>query len=278
MKLAVVLAPYDSGHYRSGCGLGPEALLSAGLVDALQSRGHDLVVHDIGRVGDVPGREIATGFAVCTAVAAQVRAACEDGRFPIVLAGNCLTAAGGVAGETADSIAWFDQHGDINTPETSGFGFLDGMALSSILGLCWRPMTAAIPGFRAIEPERCLLVDARDLDPDEKLLLDRLPIVRASCEEAVGQAGKLIAAGATRLHLHLDLDVHDPETLRVNRYATPGGPDPVQLRKTVCNLAQSFPVSGMTISAYDPSVDVARKVPPAVSTLLVNFLAALRKS
>ena len=30
MKLTIVLAPYDSGHYRSGFGLGPEALIAGG--------------------------------------------------------------------------------------------------------------------------------------------------------------------------------------------------------------------------------------------------------
>ena len=96
-----------------------------------------------------------------------------------MLAGNCLTTCGAVAGEAADSIIWFDQHGDINTPETSSYGFLDGMALATALGLCWRPMANAIPGFHAVDPARCMLVDARDLDPDEKVLLDSLPIIRA---------------------------------------------------------------------------------------------------
>jgi arginase len=207
-KLSIIVAPYDSGHYRSGFGSGPEAILASGLVDSLAQQGHDISVHEIGRVGGQQEREIATGFAVCNAVAAGVRAACENGRFPVVLAGNCLAAVGAVAGAEADAILWFDQHGDLHTPETSSSGFLDGMALSAVLGLCWRPMTAAIPGFRPIEAARCLLVDARDLDPGEEALLDRMPILRAACGEASGQARKL--AGASRAHLHIDLDIHDP--------------------------------------------------------------------
>jgi arginase len=278
MKLAIIVAPYDSGHYRSGFGLGPDAILDSGLAKLLASRGHDVVVHDIGKIGDVQEREIATGFAVCAAVASKVRAAHDDGRFPIVLAGNCLTAVGAVAGEAADSIVWFDQHGDLNTPETSTYGFLDGMALAAALGLCWRPMTGAIPGFRAIDPSRCLLVDARDLDPDEKALLDRLPIIRARCEEAVGQAAPLLVAGAGRTHLHLDLDIHDPSILRVNRYAAPGGPGPAELRQAVCGLLRSLSFCGMTLSAYDPSLDATAEVPPVVSRLLADFLSALESS
>ena len=39
MKLSVILAPYDSGHYQSGFGQGPEALVAGGLVDALTLAG-----------------------------------------------------------------------------------------------------------------------------------------------------------------------------------------------------------------------------------------------
>ncbi|MER8374957.1 arginase family protein [Mesorhizobium sp. M1406] len=164
MKISIILASYDSGHYHGGMGQGPDALISGGLVDALTMAGHDVAVEDIGKVGDNQEREIATGFAVCNAVATEVRLALDGGRFPIVLAGNCLTSAGAVAGEGADAIIWADQHGDLNTPETSIYGFLDGMALATVLGLCWRPMAAAIPGFKPIDPSRCVLVNARDLD------------------------------------------------------------------------------------------------------------------
>ena len=277
MRLTIVLACYDSGHHRSGFGIGPDAFIAAGLADHLRAHGHDVLVEDIGKVGDAQEREIATGFAVCAAVAAKVRTARDDGRFPIVLAGNCLTAAGAIAGEAADSIVWFDQHGDINTPETSSFGFLDGMSLSSVLGLCWRPMTVAIPGFQVVDPARCVLVDARDLDPGEKLLLEQLPIGHVSCDKAVERATALTARGATRTHLHLDLDVHDPSMLRANKYATPGGPSPDQVKQAVCGITRSLPLSGMTITAYDPTYDPEHKMPAAVKSLLVALLSALEE-
>lgn len=278
MKVSLVTAPYDSGHRDAGFGRGPRVLLAAGLADELARRGHDVAVEDIGAVGDEQGREIATGFAVCAAVAAKVSAVIEAGRFPVVLAGNCLTAAGAVAGERADSIVWFDQHGDLNTPETSTYGFLDGMALAVVLGQCWGPMARTIPGFRPVEPQNCLLADARDLDPDELELLQRLPVTRASCADAPEKAGRLGAAGIVRTHLHVDLDVHDPGALRVNRYARPGGPDPDQLRQAVCGVAASVPIAGLTLTAYDPAFDPGSRVPPVACRLLVDVLAALEKS
>lgn len=275
MKISIILASYDSGHYHGGMGQGPDALISGGLVEALTIAGHDVVVEDIGRVGDVQEREIATGFAVCNAVAAEVRLARDSGRFPIVLSGNCLTSAGAVAGEGADAIVWADQHGDLNTPETSVYGFLDGMALATVLGLCWRPMTAAIPGFQPIDPSRCVLVNARDLDPAEKQLLETLPILRTECPGVAQATERLKAAGAKRIHMHLDLDVHDPEELQANRYVSSGGPNPEQLRGAACTMALAVPVVGITVSAYDPAFDAQGDVPPLVGQLLNDLIATI---
>jgi arginase len=275
VKISIILASYDSGHYHGGMGQGPDALIAGGLVDALTIAGHDVAVEDIGRVGAEQEREIATGFAVCNAVSGEVRIAIDRGRFPIVLAGNCLTSAGAVAGEGADAIIWADQHGDLNTPETSVYGFLDGMALATVLGLCWRPMASAIPGFKPIDPSRCVLVNARDLDPAEKELLETLPVIRTECP-GVGQATqKLHAAGAKSVHMHLDLDVHDPKALQANRYTTSGGPSPEQLRDAACAMALAVPVVGITVSAYDPAFDARADVPPLVGQLLNDLIATI---
>ena len=255
MKLSIIVAPYDSGRRHEGFGNGPDASLSGGLVEMLTLNGHDVAVEEIGKIKGLDDREIATGFAVCKAVAEKVGESEAEGRFPVVLAGNCLTTCGAVAGEQADSIIWFDQHGDINTPETSSYGFLDGMALATALGLCWRPMANAIPGFHAVDPAKCMLVDARDLDPDEKVLLDRLPIIRSEVSEAADKVVGLKEAGARRTHLHIDLDVHDPDELQVNRYARSGGPPPHAVREAASCMARSVPIVGLTISAYDPAFD-----------------------
>jgi arginase len=275
VKITIILASYDSGHYHGGMGQGPDALISGGLVDALTMAGHDVAVEDIGRVGAEQEREIATGFAVCNAVSGEVRIAIDRGRFPIVLAGNCLTSAGAVAGEGADAIIWADQHGDLNTPETSVFGFLDGMALATVLGLCWRPMASAIPGFKPIDPSRCVLLNARDLDPAEEQLLNTLPVIRTECAGVAQATQKLQAVGAKSVHMHLDLDVHDPKDLQANRYVTSGGPSPEQLRDAACAMALAMPVVGITVSAYDPAFDAQADVPPQVGKLLNDLIATI---
>lgn len=273
----MILAPYDSGRRHEGFGQGPDTLLAGGLVETLTLSGHDVEVVEIDKIKGLNDREIATGFAVCRAVAEKVTESRAVGRFPVILAGNCLTACGAIAGEDADSIIWFDQHGDLNTPGTSSSGFLDGMALAIALGLCWQPMASAIPGFQPVDPAKCMLVGARDLDPDEKALLADLPVIRADVGEAADKVSGLREAGVRRAHLHIDLDVHDPDELQVNRYAEPGGPSADMVREAVSCMARSVLIVGLTLSAYDPAFDAKGDVPPAVGRLLVDFLAAMER-
>lgn len=275
MDVALIVAAWDSGHYRRRLGAGPQAILDGGLVARLKQAGHDVFPEDIGDLGlDFPA-EIATGFAVCRAVADRVRAAGARGALPIVLAGNCLAAVGAVAGESADAIVWFDQHGDLNTPETSPYGFLDGMALACVVGRCWRPMSATVNQFRPVPEDRTLLIDARDLDPDELALLSTSPIVRVPVNRAAEVAAVLAGREIRSCHLHLDLDVHDPSDLRVNHYAAPGGPSRKELRDAVCAAATLLPLAGLTVTAYDPAHDPNRAVPDAVAGLLATLLATM---
>src|ERR1700716_2040731 len=102
-------------------GAGPEALLDAGLEKALRDSGHN-VRTKIAEITKGSWRaEIQTSFELMRMLATEVRAAREAGRFPIVLAGNCSTAIGTLAGLGAEStgVAWFDAHADFNTPETT---------------------------------------------------------------------------------------------------------------------------------------------------------------
>ncbi|TIW04931.1 MAG: arginase family protein, partial [Mesorhizobium sp.] len=132
-----------------------------------------------------------------------------------------------------------------------------------------------IPGFKPVDPSRSVLVNARDLDAAEKELLEKLPIIRTECPDWKSAAQRLKADGAKRVHMHVDLDVHDPEKLQANRYTTPGGPAPEQVRMAMCGLAGPLTIAGLTISAYDPAFDPKGDVPPLVGELVVDLLSTL---
>jgi arginase len=203
----------------------------------------------------------------------------QAGRFPIVLAGNCNTAVGTLAGLGADStgVAWFDAHADFNTPETTSSGFLDGTAVAIITGRCWSQLAATVPGFAPIADERVCLVGVRDIDSLESELLESSAVklveprkLRAGLKAAL----KAIGEHVDDLYVHLDLDVLDPATAKVNNYAAPGGLTLEDVEYALSVAADNFRIRGLTVSAYDPAADGDGAAARA-ALRLITFAASL---
>src|SRR5262245_41931226 len=149
IPIQLVLVPYDTARRHWGMGSGPAHLVNHGLVEELEAAGHSVDVSIVDAAGDEMA-EVRTAFALMTGISTIVRGARDAGRFPLVLAGNCNTAVGTVAGlDYADSIGvfWFDAHGDFNTPDTTLTGVLDGMALAMLTGRCWRGPCRGVSGY-----------------------------------------------------------------------------------------------------------------------------------
>ena len=113
--------------------------------------------------------ELGTTFSILHAVSDAVRASIANRRFPILLAGGCLSSLASLSaiGTQGTGLIWFDAHGDFNTPETTPSGFIDGMAIAAITGRCWRTLTASVPGFVALPESNVALIGARDFDAEE---------------------------------------------------------------------------------------------------------------
>ena len=241
-------------------GAGPERLLDVGLERALRESGH--TVHtSIAELA--PGSwhaETQTSFELMRMLSAAVREARAAGRFPIVLAGNCSTAVGTLAGLGADftAVAWFDAHGDFNTPETTRSGFLDGTALAIITGRCWTQLAATIPGFSPIPDNRVCLIGTRDLDAPERALLDESSVDVIEPNEVrsgLSRTLKRIRQQVDSIYVHLDLDVLDSAVAVANSYALSGGLTLEDLDDALAHIAGEFRIAGVTLSAYDPAVD-----------------------
>src|SRR4051812_22939234 len=97
MKVEIIAVPYDSGHGNRRMGRGPDHLLGSGLADALRAGGHEVEVSRVSSNSDFP-TEVGTSFELYRALAGKVRAARQEGRFPLVLSGNCGSSLGTLAG------------------------------------------------------------------------------------------------------------------------------------------------------------------------------------
>ena len=246
-------------------GAGPTRLVALGLVDHVRERGGRVELHELAPSDGTWVAEIGTAFDLDRQLADAVAAARIGGAFPLILAGNCITSVGTIGGIGAGTtgVLWFDAHGDFNTPETTVGGFLDGMALATIVGRCWTSLAAGVPGFAPVAEENVVLVGAGDLDPAEAELLaaSRITHVRA---EGVAECLELALEGLGRrvdhLYVHVDLDVLDASEGRANGYAGGRGLSRTDLVGAIATAGRHCRVAAGAISAYDPSFDAEGRI------------------
>lgn len=260
----LILVPYDSGQRAVRMGRGPEHLVERGLGDALADDGHHVTVTHVESTVE-PAAEVAVTFDLARGIARAVRAARGEGHVPLVLAGNCISALGTLAGLDSrhTGVLWLDAHGDLNTPETTSSGFLDGMALATLTGRCWRGMAAAVPGFNPLPDHRIALIGARDLDPPEEALASALGIrrvgaadlARDGARQAIAPLVGRMAQAIDRFYVHVDLDVLDPDVAVVNQFGAAGGLSLQEVLTVVDLAARTSGIAAASLTAYDPAGD-----------------------
>jgi len=208
--------------------------------------------------------EVADSFDVIRSVRAAVSEAIQDGRFPLVLAVNCFTSLGTVAGVGRDlGVVWFDAHGDFHTPQSTPTGFLDGMGLAMLTGDGWDELRA---GLRSVPPENALLVAARDFEPTEIARIEASDLRRADMDTLKAALDEL-AARVEAVYVHIDLDVLDPSVAHANVLAVEGGPDAEQLEQALDAVSERFEIAAAALTAYDPTQDRESRVPEIAARL-----------
>lgn len=271
MDVRILAVPYDSGRREWRMGRGPEQLLRAGLEDALRARGHRVEAERL--EADAETGEVAGTFLLARTLAERVREAAPA--FPLVLSGSCSAALGVLGGVGPAGVLWLDAHADLNTPESSRSGMVDGMSLAMATGRCWTGIAGTIRGFLPVPDEFVVLAGARDLDPGERVILARsgiagvdVPRVREEgVAAAFGPALAALAERVNRLYLHVDLDVLDPAEARANHFAARGGLTLDEVEAAVRLAGSRLELAGATLSAYDPDADAGGKVPPAAARI-----------
>ncbi|HBS75003.1 MAG: arginase [Microbacterium sp.] len=189
----------------------------------------------------------------------RVREALErelaDGSEPtIVVGGDCGVALGAVSAIASSDLAlvWFDAHADLNTPESSPSGAFGGMVLRALLGDA--PARLALPT-GTITTDRVVLAGSRDLDPAEVDFLAGSAI-RTLAPDAFAEParfGEAVAAtGATRVHIHVDLDVLDPAAMSGVSQPVPFGPSVAEVVAAIRAVREVLPCAGATLTGFSP--------------------------
>jgi arginase len=267
--IRIIAVPYDSGHQDRRMGVGPQHLLDNGLGASLRPDGQGVTVTTVRHEREPPA-EVATAFELQDLVSRQVRAALDEGQLPLVLSGNCNTAAlGSLAGAGPEDlgIVWFDAHGEFNTPETTMTGFIDGMGLAIAVGHCWKEMVKGVPGFSPIPEENVVMAWVRAVDVAEQERFDASGVTVVG-PDAEGQGLRALAdaldglrSRVGRVYVHLDLDVLDAAKVgKANEFATHEGMEVGQLEAALGMVRERFAVAAAGIASYDPSFDTDGRV------------------
>src|SRR5687768_18452766 len=118
-SINTLYVPYDSGHKNVRMGGGPLHLQTHSAAARLRSAGFE-VTEKIVDLTHAFSPEVRTAFELHRLVGDAVREALAAGAFPLVVAGNCNTAAIGTIaeGSTKDTgIPWLDAHDDREPPD-----------------------------------------------------------------------------------------------------------------------------------------------------------------
>ncbi len=271
--IAIVGVPTALGGHLSGMELAPAGLRALSLVDMLRAA-PGLAGAELRDAGDVaiepgflpdPDPRAKNRGAICAflprerdLVAAALRDSSDAGRTRLlILGGDCTAHAGAMAGLRAArpgdryAIAWFDAHGDFNTPDTTPSGNVWGMPFAMLCGRGDPDLVAAADGPTVMEQDAALF-GGQVLDETESRMLASSRVAQFGAGMLGTKAGLAAVEGwahsvATRvdgIYVAFDMDCLDGAE---GWAVTMPEPDGLALETAVATiqvLAAAMPVVG----------------------------------
>jgi arginase len=280
-ELRLICHPFHNGLEGVDMGAGPLRLVGdPAITNELREQGWDVRVETI-ETPDPADPEIIRVVEGDRRLARRVRAARERAAFPLVLAGNCNSCLGTVAGLGPVGVVWFDAHADFDTPDLS-LGFFDGMGLAILTGNGWERLRGTIPGLTPVDERDVVLAGVRDLEEHQRPPLEAsamrvLPGPSFEANDFLRALDDLRRRQA-RTYLHIDLDVLDTSVGRANRFAAAGGLTARQLEWAVETVFRRCTVVGAALTAYDPALDEDGRMARAASRVIAAVARSALRS
>jgi arginase len=285
--------PVQDGAGRLGCEMGPAALRTAGLADAITGLGHRLT--DMGTLSPPPPLQVRHGNPALKKLAqvagwikevANVAYAGSEDGMCIFMGGDHSLSAGTVAGIARRAAAlgrplfvlWLDSHSDFHNLDSTVSGNLHGVPLAYLTGQSG--FEGVFPRLSAVvPPDRVALLGTRSIDNAERLLLSKTGItvydMRAIDEHGIrpplASLLERVAAAKGLLHVSLDVDFLDPGIAPAVGTTVPGGATFREAHLVMEMLHDSGLVFSLDIAELNPFLDERGRT----ATLLVDLLASL---
>lgn len=307
-SITIIVSPYHVGLKNIRVGRGPHALLEGGLVKDIKQilpKEFALNVEEISLVQtvltEVEG-DIGRSFAVLRHISEAVRKAVQQDSWPLVLSGNCMDVVavnaglnllaeegskkGPISEKKTREVIWFDAHADLETPDTTGSGYLDGMGGSMLLGEGFSNLLGTVPGYSTIEGRQLLGVGFRDFSELEekkisgngvRVVYGKKPLNHGHYLADLASAlDNNNASGLVDSVLHLDVDVLDTSVGRANEFAVEGGLGEQDLIDCMDLIGDKRGVKAMHVASLNPEYErwenTARVASRAIVRVIQNVL------
>ncbi len=294
--VGVLGVPLAYGASMAGVELGPAALRVARLNKRIKQLGYevrdlgDLLVQDSQStpvLGDKLKylREIS---AACEELAQKVEGILNAGERPLVLGGDHSIAIGSISGFAAHcrqrdqtpGLIWFDAHADMNTPDTTPSGNIHGMPLAVVLGY-GAPELVNLGGFTPkLDPQFCAHVGARDVDPGERELIQKLGIrfitmreidergMSACMDEAIEIASRASGGYAVTF----DVDALDPGDAPGSGTLVRGGLTYREAHLAMEKIAEAGGLRSLEVVEINTALDINNKTAELGVELILSAL------
>lgn len=222
-------------------------------------RAATIALEPLPEAGDAQGTPVLRASALVR-MRERIRDAVSAGAdgHSVTIGGDCGVALGAVSAVADENLAivWIDAHADLNTPASSPSGAFHGMVLRAILGEGIEPLRLS-PG---IAPARVVLAGTRARDAEEQRFIDEHGIRSISADELSDPeilAEAVAATGATRVYIHLDLDVLDPAEISGVAFAEPFGARAADVAAAIRRVRERVSLAGATITEFSPASPAA---------------------
>lgn len=193
----------------------------------------------------------------------------------ITIGGDCGVSLGAIAAlPNADDVAvvWLDAQPDLNTPDSSPSGGFSGMVLRTLLG----EGPAALVPAAALSPGRVVLAGVRSFDAGEDEYIAEQSIATVPVTEFSAESLRtaIEATGASRIYLHIDLDVLDQGEIEGLLNVEPFGIAATALIEALRTVLERFDLAGATLASFAPSSPSAAVEDLPTILRIIGVLAA----